>query len=73
MAKYVMAKCGDVLIVDDWPTISADTPVVVLPESDWKRIVRYCGGWTRKDRNCPTKSDDIEVDAIIKRTEAANG
>jgi hypothetical protein len=73
MAKYVIAKCGDVLNADDVPVISTDSPVVVLQMADWKRIVRYCDGWTRKDRNCPTKSDDIEIDAIIKKVEEDNG
>ena len=73
MAKYVVAKCGDVLNAENMPTISTDTPVVVLPESDWRRIVRYCEGWTRKDKNCPSRSDDIEVSAIIAKVEDDNG
>ena len=47
MAKYCRSKRGEVYDHDDYPYLKGDTPVIVIPEADWQKLVasvRACGG-----------------------------
>ena len=74
MAKYSKAKGGvEVYPFDGTPY--GYTPVIVLPEADWREMVRYCKQWEvahRCEGNCQECDEDAAIKAIIQRTEAEN-
>lgn len=73
MAKYVMAKDG--FIHEHHFAIESDTPVIVIPEADWRRLLEYMGSWQCGcccEDPCVACQEDAAAAAIIQRTEEAN-
>ena len=67
MAKYVMAKDG--FIHEHHFAIESDTPVIVIPEADWRRLTLLVA---RGHEGPFSGMTGHEIDSIIQRTEEAN-
>lgn len=75
MAKYSKAKGGvEVYPFDGTPY--GYTPVIVLPEAEWRELVRLMTELFQAcnccDTNCKECQEDAALKAIIQRTEAEN-
>ena len=75
MAKYCRSKRGEVYDHDDYPYLKGDTPVIVIPEADWRRLVelvKWAFPGCECEGLCDACREDREIKAIIQRTEEAN-
>ena len=76
MAKYAMSESGKLYGPEMRALHTIMTPVIVLPEADWRELESEWKRIRGRVLSSPDSSMTIagdRIDAIIQRTEAENG